>query len=627
MKRLLNNIKPQHFFLVASIILGILYNIITPPLQAPDEHDHFRRVYHISTGHFLPEKFGNRLGGEVPVSFAEYVLPYRFAATNLRYTINKKTYAESFKVALNDTVREFNDFPNTSYYNPVSYLPQVLAVFMARKLNLSNASLYYFGRIFAYLFWMLCMYFLIKTIPVGKWLFTFLLLLPMNVFISNSFSADLMTNILSLAFIVLVLKYAFDEKLFTAKRLLILVLIGVLLALSKVVYVGLVLSFFIIPIAKFNSKKHFFIYSLILFSACFIAAFFWSGVVVKFFTPYYNYDPQFRDYCCLSRCANYDEQKKLILSNGTYFLKVIYRSLAEHPHTYLKGYTGSLGNNDIPLPGWVHIISYAFIFLAALTEKNSVALSFRQKIILIFSACASFVLLLLSQHLTWDCVGEGIVDIVQGRYLIPLFPLLFFAFTNASEKFRIHLPVFVGLMVSVGNYYGLSKIYKRYLTENYISKVEFECGAEQLNEKGFFITSHPKITLESLGAKNDSVARTGKSSVLLYEKTPYSFTYRFKDLHRGDLIEVTAWQKGTGAQMVVNGKGKFCGEFYFPFQNIAHRGKDGWDKMHYAFTINLNCGPADSVEAGFFMWNTGKNKTYIDDLKFSIKKFDDNYAD
>jgi uncharacterized membrane protein len=97
-------------------------------------------------------------------------------------------------------------------------------------------------------------------IPICKWLFTFLILLPMNIYISNSFSADTMTNILSLAFIVFVLKYSFDDKLFTKKRLFILLLTGVLLALSKIVYVGLILSFFVIPLAKFSSKKQFFIY-------------------------------------------------------------------------------------------------------------------------------------------------------------------------------------------------------------------------------------------------------------------------------------------------------------------------------------------------------------------------------
>jgi uncharacterized membrane protein len=143
MKQLLSNIKPERFFLFAAIVLGIIYNIITPPLQVPDEHDHFRRVYHISTGHFLPQKFGNRLGGEIPTSFKEYALPFRLAATNLRYTINRETYTASFNVPLNDKEKEFDDFPNTSYYNPVSYFPQAVAVFIARKLDLPHAGLYY----------------------------------------------------------------------------------------------------------------------------------------------------------------------------------------------------------------------------------------------------------------------------------------------------------------------------------------------------------------------------------------------------------------------------------------------------------------------------------------------------
>jgi uncharacterized membrane protein len=626
-KRIPDLIRPHQFFALAALLLGVVYNIVTPPLQAPDEYDHFRRVYHIAEGHFLPEKKDQRLGGEMPTAFKEFVLPYRLAANNLRYTLSKDVYVNAMKMPFDDSEKEFNDFPNTSYYSPISYIPQALAVYVAKKLRLPFLAIYFAGRIAMYLIWMLIMFFLIKRMPIGKWLFTFIVLLPMNVYIGNSYSADAVTNILSFVFLVLVLQYTFDDKGFSGKRMLILTLLGVLLALSKVVYIGLIFIFLIIPLTKFKSKIHYLSAVLLLFACSFGAAYLWSNLIVQYFTPYSDYHPDFRNTCCLSNCADMEAQKEHILSHGTYFLEVIYQSLFRHPYTYLAGYIGSFGNNDIPLPRWVLIISYVFIILLALTEKNKVSLSLRQKAVLFLSSFLAFVLLLLSQHLTWDCVGEGIVDVVQGRYLIPLFPLLFLGLSNASSLFRLRLSVIVVLVVILNNYIIMHLNYKRYLKEEYVHKIEFECGAEQVNSKGLFTTTNPKITLEGQDSKNDSVAFTGKSSVLLSEASPFSFIYKFKNLNYGDLVEVSAWQKGTGAQMVFTGKGTYCGEFYYPNWVIAYKGPRGWNRMHYVFTMGLNCILSDSVNVTFFLWNPSKTKTYVDDLKFSIRKFDDNYLD
>jgi uncharacterized membrane protein len=613
--------------LFAAIIFGIIYNLVTPPLQVPDEYDHFRRVFHISEGHFLPEKKINRLGGEIPASIKKFVVPYRFAATNLKYSLDKQTFFDSFNDKYSNAEKEFDDFPNTSYYTPVSYLPQSIAVSIIKQFNCSVATLYYFGRLFIFLFWVWCMYHLIKIVPICKWLFAFLFLLPMNIYMSNSYSADTVTNILSFTFIIFVLKYAFDEQKINGKRIIFLITIGVLLALSKIVYVGLILSFFIIPLSKFNNKKQFAFYSILLFVCSFGAAMFWSNVVTHYFTPYSEYDPNFRDFCCLSHCADYEGQKKYILSHHTYFLKVIYHSLFKHPYTYLAGYVGSFGNNDIPLPRKVLLFSYIVILGIAVTEKNSKQLSVLQKFILISASCFSFVLLLLSQHLTWDCVGEGIVDVVQGRYLIPLFPLVFLLFTNSFKKIKVNLCLLIIVAVCVTNFSAFKIIYKRYLTDTSIEKLDFTCDAEKVNAAGRFITSDSTITLDGVSSKNDSVAKNGKSSVLLSEKSPYSFIYKFKNLNYGDLIEVSASQKGTGAQMIFSGKGNKCGEFYYPYLDIKYKEKNGWTKMHYVFTMNLNCQLGDSVQVTFFMWNPGKTKTYIDDLKFSIKKFGYNYLD
>lgn len=620
------HISPQHFFLLFSLITGLLYNIFVPPFQVPDEHDHFRRVYHLANGHFMPEKLGKRLGGEIPVSFREYVHPFRLTAMNLKYTLDEEHYAKANSIALNKEKTEFNDFPNTSNYSLLSYLPQTFVVAILKGINSPWWLIYDLGRIFTYLFWVLIMFLLIKAIPIYKWLFTFILLLPASIYINHSFSADVMTNIFSFSFIVLCLKYAFDKKSFTIKRLVFLILLGTGLAFSKVVYSGLVFAFLLIPSSSFKNKTHRLVHFLILLLFTFAFAFLWSGIVKSNMIAYADYDPAFRDYSCISHCADFEAQKNLILSDLTYFPKVIFRSLFKHPFTYLSGYIGNFGNNDLPLPRPLLYFALLFILFLAITEKGNINFSRKQKLILLIASAVSFILLLLSQHLSWDCVGEGIVDIVQGRYLIPLFPLLFFLLKKNSLTANKTPVLSIFLVLVILQFYSVFLIYNRYTKETYVEKTEWTCDAERLNGQ-YFATNESQISVEGGGSQQDSVSFDGKHAAKLSPESPYCFTYHFSGLEKGDLIEISAWQKGSGTQMILSGKGKNCGDFYLTNHVIAYENEFGWKRMHYAFTFNQNCTETDSVQASFFLWNPTNTSSFIDNLHFCIKKHKSNYLE
>ena len=606
------------------MLLGIFYLYFVPPLQVPDEYDHFRRVYHLADGHFLPQKNQNRLGGEMPVSFKEYVLPFRHAATNLKYTLDNSHYQRARSVELQKDDKLYDDFPNTSNYSLISYLPQTLAVFIGKSFNAKPWLLYEVGRISAYLVWTICMFFLIRRLQVFKWLFSLLLLLPMNTYLSNSFSADTMTNLLSFAFIGLCLIYAFDKKEITYKRFAVLLLIGIGLSLAKVVYVWLILVFLIIPSTSFQNSKKKLLYFSVMLLVCLSASLLWSTVVKAQIIPYSEYAPEFRDQCCLSHCADFEAQKTKILGEPLYFVKVIYRSLFKHPYTYLAGYIGSFGNNDIPLPRGILYFSYFFILFVALAEKNEHVISVKQKLIFCIASGMSFITLLLSQHLTWDCVGEGIVDVVQGRYLIPLFPSVFLLFTRRGKMNQRYLLFTVFLFVVVIHLSSFKIIYNRYTKKTFESNLEWNCDLER-SENNLLCTSNSKILVEGISSLTDSISYSGKYSAKLSPASPFCFTYKFDDIRQGDLIEVWAWQRGEPCQVILSSSGKNCGESYLVNHGISYKGKGGWNRLHYVFTFNNPCSELDSTKSTLFLWNPGKGACIIDDLHFSIKKFGTDY--
>lgn len=617
------NINPASFFVVAALLMGALLSLVTPPLQAPDEFSHFYRSYQVAEGHFLPLKQDQRLGGNIPEGINDFIEQYKQPAYIYRYTFSYRELARSFKIDLQPEDRKFRDFANTAYYSPVSYLPQSLMMAMLRPFNAPPALLYYAGRLFVFFIWLFCLYRVIVFVPVFKWLFTFLALLPMNLYVANSFSADTVTNILSFLFIALTLQHIFVTPRITARHLLLLALVLALLALAKVVYIGLVLLLFAIPGHKFNSRAQRLLGLGLLFLLSAFLSGLWSEAVMKLYIPIKDYNPDYSNLAFLSPCGDYYAQQAYILSHGLYFFKVIWHSLADHPNTYLSGYVGVFGNGDIGLPTWLYVISYTVIVFLVLTEKNKYHFTRAQKLFLLLSAMAAFTLLVLSQHLIWDCPGEGVVDMIQGRYLVPVFPLLFLLFSNTRLQLRVNPSLLVLPVIALLSTYSCWVIYGRYFIGQPAQVTELYCNTEETDTYHAFKTSDPAICLGNGSCQSTTEHRSGTASALLDQASPFCFTYWFKHLHKGDVIEAEAWQKGKGGLLVLSARQPGCKDFYFAAALRGHRDKNGWLRIRNICELTLDC---DSAEVAFYAWNPGKDSVYLDDVKLTVKKFGRNQA-
>src|SRR5690606_1241737 len=116
----------------------------------------------------------------------------------------------------------------------------------------------------------------------------------------------------------------------------------------------------------------------------------------------------------------------VILADPLYFPGVVFNSIFNPNQLYLHTYIGAFGTHLYHhLPAWLSIISYAIILYVAVSSERTGVFNIRQRLILLTAFFVAFVFLLATIHLYWDPVGSGYVWLLQGRYLIPLFPLLF----------------------------------------------------------------------------------------------------------------------------------------------------------------------------------------------------------
>lgn len=613
---ILNRLSPIRFFVICALILEIVYTIVTPPLQAPDEFNHFFRVYQISEGQFLPVKEDQRLGGYLPAGLMHFSEQYLSSAQNGHYATTYDNILLSFDTPLHPEKRRFVDFPNTAYYSPVSYLPQAFAVFVLRQLGAGPAVMYCGARLFTFLIWMLAMVVVLRLLPGYHWMFVLILLLPMQIFISNSLSADTVTNILSFLFIALILRSVADPGKLSNKRLLLLALIPLVLILAKVIYAGLILLLLIIPWSKFGSKRNYIFYLSCVLIYAVLVFINWSQTIMAYYLSRADYNSALPDVMGLSLCGNYQQQKELILNHPFYFPEVIFNSLFRHPSTYLESYIGYLGNSDLFLPRWLYVTGYVVIFFAAIAGRSQFRLNRFQGLIVFVAAFASFVLLLLSQHLLWDCPGEGIVDLVQGRYLIPLMPLLFILIGGIGffQQMNAALPVVIFIVVI--QLVAGSEIYRRYFIGTDCIMTEVHCDPEPVTGT-VFTSSQPGFVFEGASQLYSKEGHSGTSSVRLTPESPYGLACELPNPHDGDLIEVEAWQKGEGGVFVFSGGGGGCQEFYSANALPSTEEKSGWTRIKCVYMITSVC---KDLKTKFYVWNRGRGVTLIDDLKLVYKR-------
>ncbi len=462
------------------------------------------------------------------------------------------------------------------------------------------------------------MFVVIRMLPVYKWLFTLLILLPMNIYISNSFSADTVTNILSFLLLAFILKQAFGSGNVRIKQLLVILLLGMLLASAKILYVGLVLLFLIIPAAKFSSRQFRFVAMFVLFFITFLTAYLSSSAVMKYYISYLNYNPLYRDLSTLATDADYYVQKAYSLKHKGYLLSVLFETLTDYPSFYLLSYIGGFGTFlHLFMPWWICVIAYGFIFFMVLTEQKKLFTGF-QKTIFLGVACLTLGLLILSQHLTWNAVGQHGLLYIQGRYLIPVFPLLFLLFNGAALKFKLRKEILVVIFVVGVNIYAVCFLYYCYVADHHYSETQFFCDAEQTDASGRLTTTNSTISLGGAEGRSTREHRSGKHAVALTPANAFAFTYNFSQFDKRDMVDITAWQKGDGGVLVISGSGDKCGEFYFPNRNICYEDSNGWKKMHMVLSMWKTCGKSS---AGFYIFNSGQSTIYFDDVSFSIKKF------
>ncbi|MBN1846557.1 MAG: DUF2142 domain-containing protein [Sedimentisphaerales bacterium] len=414
--------RPAGVFVLLALVFGSLFAAVTPPFQAPDENRHFYRAYQLSQGRLLGRRQGNVAGDRLPVSIYQAGESTEY----LRYRYDQKySLAQLKELAgrpLEPERRQFVPFVSVVYC-PVPYLAAVLGVLPGRLLDLNPLVLMYLGRLMNLLTWAALVYGAIRLSPMGKWLWAMLALTPMSLAQAASLSADALTNGLAFLTIAFFLRCALDDTPRLSRRdYLLMMMLTVALSLCKNIYFLLGGLFLWIPAKRIGSTGRYLLLLLALMAVNLAAVGLWSYAV--------------RDLLAVVRDpASAQRQIEFLTSHGVEFAGMVLHSLAREGRYLLHTYVGQFGWLDAPLPRLHVWLWLAVLAAAAIGQAGRRApLGWRQTIVALVLFAATLVLIFTLMFIYWEPVGARGIRGVQGRYLIPLGPLLFLPLVSRGGR-------------------------------------------------------------------------------------------------------------------------------------------------------------------------------------------------
>lgn len=415
------NVKIENTFLLLSLFLGIIFVLIIPPFQSPDEDSHFLKSFLISKGDFYPDEFDDIKGYKIPSNLNNYIADKNSQSGNLdfKYDYKSEYYDQLLEFSYNDTI--IRDI-STSSVTPVAHVVPALGIFFAklhRSFNSSDGSvgpivLLQFARLSCLIIYSIICYFAIKNTPKFKISFFTILLLPSVLILRSSVTYDsLLIAITALSLSKMLQLYYDDKYNFKILDLFIFIICGYILLNVKTVYSIVFLLMFFIPGKKFGGIKKKIKYFIIMICSV-------IGLTLLLKIPYF-FLPSGSD-------LTSHDQLMFIIHNPIKYTKILFNNIFNNIYIQTYWMVGTYGLLDTYIqPIMIDIIYLNLIFIMiieAIKEKCKfpfyISLGYLILTVLSIAAIYTSLYIIWTPNVLGGLIGGSQITGVQGRYFLPL---------------------------------------------------------------------------------------------------------------------------------------------------------------------------------------------------------------
>ena len=425
--------KPEKIFCIFAFIFGMIFVILIPPFQSPDEHYHFESSYRLSTLHIFPEKNENdKIGFYYPREYLE--LRNIFFYHHFHFQGKKYDHIEYLKYKNLKLSGEKVFLSSQGSTIPFMHLPQAVGMCTIRLCEnlffLQDANIldiFYAGRLFNLLFYILLGYFSIKIIPIYKYVITAILLLPMAITQAASLNYDGSVISISVFLISILLKaHLINEYQFTKKDALIIIIIGSLIINMKIYFI----IFLILPLIKkekfnllfnnmkINKRTFFILINCLVLGLSFLL---WNKLISNIYITsegLFHIDKK-------EDVGEFFLKRIIYLLKDTNYYRALLYDIFENRSYYMEGIVGTLSWNDVYFPRIFITISIFYIVILSICDSNhNIIIRSNDKLVFIFIYLICVVLFATFLYMSYGCFPDGRIIGIQGRYFIPVLPLL-----------------------------------------------------------------------------------------------------------------------------------------------------------------------------------------------------------
>ncbi len=403
-------VRLEHVFLVIALAWGVAQVFIVPPLQVPDEGDHWFRAWAMTDGQLTADRQGMVT---LPGAFARTAELYtRLVKDNSGLPVSLEGQAgfSGYEDLFNSpgpqgTVKVVS---RVASYGPVGYLPQAAGVALGRIVGAPPLTSFYLARLANLLASIALLFFAIRLAPFGKQLILLLALLPMTMYELASVSCDALTISGAMFFTALVLWGSTRSRLRWIDVALVLSSAGLLLNV-KPGYWALVLLVLLIRPAPLGGRGR---YAAFVAASALVVA---GGFVVTFLATATEARTQVG--------GGPPAQLQFILHQPLGFIAILWDNILHNLLAWTLETVGILGWLAIGLPPSLYVV--ALIGSAGLFfgMREDVSLRGLERGLLAAVGVAMFLTMAVALYVFLESPGSGFV-FFQGRYLAPVWLVL-----------------------------------------------------------------------------------------------------------------------------------------------------------------------------------------------------------
>ena len=480
----IKQLKPEQLFLVASVIFGLFFMFIMPPLTVGDECRHFDTAYDLSNK-FLGIK--NTVPNQMMKRTADLSLVPPDYMLNQNWTLFN--YYEEIWPHVFSQLKKPQDYSLISVYPYASklnayffmYLPSAIGITLGRLLKLNFLLTFLLGRFFNLLIFIFVGYYALKKYSYGKTFYATFALAPMFIHQIASYSYDSILLSLTFYFVLAVSAIITEKRTVAKKECICLCLAIFLFASSKVVYFPLVFLLLFLKKENFSSlksKRLFLLSAFICLAASFVFEFFYQKwninlINIEQVVAANNEIPKASS-ASLSPVNAVTEMTgvKWVFKNPLTYVYILLNTLAERGNYYLITVAGGyLGWEAIPMNKLLIAALIGLFLYQIFRTKSDTGYAIQERpvgqrfvIILIFVFISGAIFTSLNLLAPPD-FANPVIGSVQGRYFLPVLPLLYLCRKNTADPVTLVsenvfcIQFFIMIMIAIDLAYRIIGIY------------------------------------------------------------------------------------------------------------------------------------------------------------------------